>query len=197
MKPTSLLLAASLALAAPMANAAVVFEDTFDADSAGVASYVTTTTLTNWTASLGNLDILGPAYGCTGCIDLDGSGSPFALTLNTNDAFNFVTGFTYTLELFLSGGTANDGLVVQVGSFGASFSGYSFPTVLSLIFAPAADFSSEISIFVQGTPDNFGPYLDRVLLTSTPSAVPLPASLPLLAFGLGGLALMRRRRQAA
>jgi len=50
-----------------------------------------------------------------------------------------------------------------------------------------------LSFAAAGTEDTLGGFLDTVSISSTVSSVPLPPALPLLAAGIGLIALMRRR----
>jgi hypothetical protein len=181
------------------AQAATVtlFDDDFTADSAGVSGFVTVTDLTRWTVTQGNVDILGSAFGCTGCIDLDGTASPATAIIETKDTFDFLGGVTYTFQLFFSGGTEAEEVTLSLSGGSISEVHGNGASVFDAFASWPSDFSSTIRIGVGGPVNNLGPYLDRVLVTYEAAVIPLPAAAPLLLAGLvamGALALRRRRR---
>lgn len=191
---------AALLAGALSAQAATVtlFDDTFDADSAGVSGYKTVTDLANWKVTQGNVDILGTAYGCTGCVDLDGTSATAPAKLETKQVFTFLDGITYTFSLFFSGGSQQE--TVTLGAIGSSFSflAGNGASVFTTSIAGTA-LTSPLFISLSGPVNNIGPYLDRVLITyeSDISPVPLPAAAPLLLAALGGLGMAARRRRRA
>ena len=78
-------------------------------------------------------------------------------------------------------------LTLFSGSFNTSTSG-TFGFVESFVIPGQSDY------FINMAADQWKGPMD-FYLTAEPSAVPLPAALPLLAAGLGGLALVARRRR--
>ncbi|TGD42369.1 VPLPA-CTERM sorting domain-containing protein [Pseudotabrizicola sediminis] len=193
------LAAAALLAGALSAQAATVtlFDDTFEADSAGVSNFITVNNLTNWNVTQGNVDILGAGFNCTGCIDLDGTGGGVPAKLETKQSFSFLDGITYTFSLFFSAGSAEE--TVTLGAIGSSFSFLAgkVPSVYTTSVVGSA-LTSPVFISLSGPVNNIGPYLDRVLITyDAPSPVPLPAAAPLLLAALGGLGLVARRRRRA
>ena len=81
-----------------------------------------------------------------------------------------------------------NGVLSQTESF-AWNDGY---TTFNIAFTVAANTSGSIFFQDQGN-DNLGVILDRVSVSEA-AVVPLPASLPLILAGLGGLGLLRRRK---
>ena len=204
----SFIAAAAIALAPGVASAATttLFYDDFDAEVAGAASTVQTTNytgLTNWTITDGTVDLFtnggfGLPCGSAGCLDLDGS-SGNAVTMQTNAAFNFLAGANYTLSLGFSGKNGNGAETVYYAFAGATPGTFSSPVGSQV----ATNVQTSVSFGASGSGvivieslggDNFGMLLDWVSLTSTTTAVPLPAGLPLLVAGLGVFGVMRRRQ---
>jgi hypothetical protein len=60
-----------------------------------------------------------------------------------------------------------------------------------------AGWTSTVGLQINLGPDAWDVGIDNVVYSATPSAVPLPAALPLLLVALGGLGLAARRRKAA
>jgi hypothetical protein len=181
--------------ASAQAATVTLFDDNFNADSDGVVGFITVTELTNWNVTQGNVDILGSGFGCTGCIDLDGTFSTETAIIETKDTFTFLGGVTYTFQLFFSGGTEAELVTLSVSLGSISETHGSGPSVFTAFGSSFSDFSSTISIAVGGPVNNFGPYLDRVLVTYETAAIPLPAAAPLLLAGLGALGLVAARRR--
>jgi hypothetical protein len=173
-----------------------LFDDDFNVDSFGVSGYDTRTTLNKWNILQGNVDALGTAYGCTGCIDLDGTSATAPAVLQTKDALTFQNGVTYLFQLFFSGGSQAETITLSVvGS--VNFVAGSGVSVFSHAETAFGTITSPMMISLGGPVDNFGPYLDRVLITYDDgvAAVPLPAAAPMLLAGLGAMGAMARRRR--
>ncbi len=198
----SLILSGAFAVCGAIAtNAAtvVVFDDNFNADSAGISGFSTVTELKNWNVTQGNVDILGTGFACTGCIDLDGSFSPAPAVLVTKDTFEILADILYTVTLFFADGTEAEVLAADFGgeTVFAALIGLTESVVLEVL--SDADSESILSLTLFATPNNFGPYLDRVLITYEAediAPVPLPAGAPLLLAGLGAFGLLSRRRRS-
>jgi hypothetical protein len=196
-----------LAFAAQSQAAAVLFEDNFDTNTISVPG-----TPAGWTAFQGSVDRIGqigasmahnflPGNGIY--IDMDGTSFPYAEGgIHTNQVFNLVPGYTYTLSYDLAGSQRGDGsnrvdayipgaLVATTRTL-ANMAGF---TTFTDTFTVAAPVMAEIFFrAVTRVSDNIGLLLDNVKLT----AVPLPAAVWLLLSGIAGLgAFARRRREAA
>lgn len=200
MKKSVLALAAAVVMTASASQAAVVFSDDF-------SSYGSTTRLNapdtlfggNWSTAGGTIDYLaaGDSFGnlCVGggnCIDLDGSTAQAGVFSSKT----FGAG-RYTLDISM---------------FGSQRSGYEAETVTitlgnwSVTLGPINTFDDASNSWTFTTTggaigfsnaggDNVGAILTGVTL----SAVPLPATAPLLLAGLGliGAAAKRRRKSAS
>ena len=192
---------AVLAFAMP-AGAATMFQDTFVADAQPGSGFDTVTSLTNWTVTAGNIDIFRASSAPGGVIDLDGSSSQAPAVMTTTQSFAFLMNATYTLSLEFVVGTQQDAMTASIGAFVLSLPGGFSPLGnYELTFTALSDFSAPITLAMGPQPNNFGPYLDTVTLTSdglpTTAPVPLPAAAPMLLAALGGLGVMSRRHKRA
>lgn len=197
----ALLASASLALCSTAANAAIVFQDNFDAEALELNA-----SLDNWDVTAGSVDVIGnPGFfdflpGNGRYLDMDGT--TFAAgTIFTKTTFSFLAGITYTLSFDLAGnrqgaGAADivpgfDRIVAAIdGNILTAHAWWEQPfATYTLTFTPGASFSSKISFQAFGA-DNQGPLLDNVVL----SAVPLPPAVWLLGSALLGLIAVGRRR---
>ena len=193
--------ALAVCLFAGGANAAVIFDDNFDDETAQLnqANFV------NWIVANGTVDIVANDtfnINCVGnvgnCVDLDGS------TFNAGDLVSqilFEPG-DYLLTFDYRGNQRNDGtdtMLVTMGLLSESFSlsgQTGFSTVArSLTVGPEGDNLT----FSHAGGDNIGLILDNVRIESaapSPSATVIsePASLGLLATGLVGAGFIMRRR---
>ncbi|MBL4811099.1 MAG: VPLPA-CTERM sorting domain-containing protein [Rhodobacteraceae bacterium] len=115
--------------------------------------------------------------------DFDAGVNGDELVFNDNGGF-FPVGSSLTLyDLDFSGGETLVG-------FDLSY------TSLDNLAYTFTDTSITFTYATSGTGPNFGAAIYGTFLT-VPSAVPLPASLPLLIAGLGGLTALRRKRRAS
>lgn len=143
------------------------------------------------------------AGGTGGCVDLDGSTSDAGVLLST--PFAITAGSSYTISFDLAGNgrrPSSDSVLFGFtgGLFDDAISGIAWDQpFINYSYTFDALIGGPFSFFIGAVGgDNFGPLLDNVLITSIDRpelpAVPLPATLPLLAGALGGLALWRRRK---
>ncbi len=195
MKSLALLTAALLATTA---QAQTVFSDNFEAAALGLNATPAGWTVTN---AGGTVDVIGGSlFGnlCAGsgqCIDLDGS-TGLAGVLSRQ--VNLTAGTTYTLSFDIAGNRRGAGTETGVVTLGNSTLNYSLTDssasaayqTMSLAFKPTSTGSYALS-FANFGGDNQGAILDNVALTA---AVPEPASAALMLLGLGGVALLKRRR---
>lgn len=194
--------AAVLCTSLGTANAAVIFADNFNSDPKGLGL----TSLTNWTATSGDVDVIGPGFfdfypGNGNYVDMNGNDNA---TLRSS-LLNFVVGKVYTLTFDFGynkgSGPTNEQLDVGVGSttlasLGAALLATANPGFKSYSVSFKATSATASLFFADPKPspnDNGGPVIDNVVV----STVPLPAAAPMLLAGLAGLgALARRRRRA-
>ncbi|WP_425038562.1 VPLPA-CTERM sorting domain-containing protein [Primorskyibacter sp. S187A] len=205
MKPI-LFAALALSLSSPAFAASVLFEDDFENNTAGANR-----TPSGWSAVSGAVDITGPGYfpqicyNTGNCIDLDGSSGTVG-HIQTTQSFTLTTGalysltFDYTWNYFQQQNP--NSMNFGVGGFSDSLTTTGTRTSDGTGAYESLSFSflgngSTGAIFFQhlGASDLGGIVIDNVTLTETPvtAPVPLPAGLPLLLAGLGGLALARRK----
>ena len=207
-----------VALAAGSAHGAPIFVADFDNEVSNSAPYVASdfNGFSQFDVADGTVDLVvgfhnGAGVACPGntggCVDLDGS-SGNAGIMTSKAAISFQPGFDYMLSLVLSGsrrGSATEtdtveirilnGILATQSVTKAPSEGYE---TYSYAFTVASNTSGQIQIENLGG-DNIGLLLDSVTLTEVASstAVPLPATLPLLAAGLGLLGYAGRRKKAA
>ncbi len=198
------LLASALLVSTTVAShAAVIFSDNFNAAPQGLS-----TTPTGWVADYGSVDVIGTGFfdfypGNGNYIDMNGSTGQSG-GIHTANAFNFLAGKTYTVSFnygnnaFSAGNGSTETLIADV----LGFPGVTINQIGSIVsyltsgfsFTPTANFSSALYFKGSGSNDgdNGGIVLDNVSL----SVVPVPATFPLLAAGLGVLGFASRRRRA-
>ena len=181
------------------AQAVVVFSDNFDADTRGNRR----TSLINWTATVGNVDILGvggganPYVGYGRYVEMAGSNPGSGVgRIETRTSFNIVSGTTYTIKFDLGvDGTTAETLRFGIGSIFQTINiaaGGIGPGMLTKTFTfLAASNQSNVKLFFQTFgANNRGPIVDNVSL----SAVPIPGAAMLLLSGLAGVAGLGRMR---
>ena len=195
-----LALATAFALC-PVANAATVFSDNFDANATGLNAVPT-----GWTVSSGTVDIIGNGFfdlipGSGKYIDLDGSTSDAGVLAKT---LSLVAGTHYTAFFDLAGNHRNGATETVTGIFGIGLGNVSATyslaqnagwTHYSLSFTPTTTQNYVLSFSNFGG-DNVGMLLDNVSVVST-APVPEPETYAMMLAGLGLLALIRRRRRIA
>lgn len=192
------LAAFALALLSTASQAQTVFSDSFETASLGLNATPAGWAVTN---PGGTVDVIGGAlFGslCGGsgqCIDLDGS---TGLAGVLSRSVNLNAGTTYTLGFDIAGNRRGAGTETGVVTLGGATLNYSLTDssaaaayqTLSLSFTPSSTGVYTLS-FANFGGDNQGAILDNVTLTA---AVPEPASAALMLLGLGGVALLKRRR---
>ena len=215
------LICAFVALSIGAAHSAPIFEEYFTDEASSLITGVTGnfTGFNQFAVTDGTVDFVKGAGGgvsCVdsisgGCVDLDGSTTNAGVMTST--AISFATGFDYTLSLVLAGSMRNstsptDTVLIEIlnGVLGPQsvtkaasegFATYSYTFTVASNTSGSIRIENSGSIFGQPG-DNGGLILDSVVLTGVAStAVPLPASLPLLAAGIGVLGFVGRRKKAA
>jgi hypothetical protein len=196
---------AAAGLASVPSHAAVVlFQDSFDTDSA--SSVLNFSAFNNWTVGNGTVDYVRSGdfgiacFGGTGgCVDIDGSTGNGG-RIETKTSFNLLASETYQLTIRYSGnqrlGPA-DSLSIGVASF-----------TLGIVVSPSTPFTlqtltvgglaeSGVLFIETSSADNIGPIIDDVTFTCTtckPTSVPEPSALALLSIGLIGCLRFARSR---
>lgn len=203
---TGLATGAGLFLATLPAAAATIFVEDFDAENGG-ASQLNYSGFAQFTVARTAVDLIASggfgitcAGGAGACVDLDGSNSQAGLIESIG--IGLVAGTAYELRFDVSGNQrtgATDSMLYGItgGQFAGGpitkAGGDPFETIVAGFTATA---TGTFSIFFDHAGgDNIGLILDNVSLASIDGTtpVPLPASLPLLALGLGAIGLARRR----
>lgn len=201
----------ALGLLGGAAQAATVLADDFEIIGKGEKKNFNN--FLNFTVSDGTVDYIRTgtyqlqcAGGTGGCVDLDGS--TYDAGVMTSSLFTITAGSSYTINFDLAGnGRGNRNAAarasdsVAFGITGGMFSdsigniawNQAFTTYSYTFVAPTSGLFSFYIGALGG--DDYGPLLDNVLITSADvPAVPLPATLPLLAGAIGAVALWRRKR---
>ncbi|MES2625401.1 MAG: PEP-CTERM sorting domain-containing protein [Pseudomonadota bacterium] len=189
----------------PVQAGTILFQDNFDADYG--TSSLNFNSFANWNVDDGTVDyIRAPNVwsidNCVGgCIDIDGStGNGGRMSSKTN--FNLLASNTYRISVDVSGNQRTDSLEnLTIGlsslisfSFNAIAAGDIFSTYSGMF----SGFAGLSSLFLETqSNDNVGAVLDNVMLECVScqptSSVPEPGVFGLLALGLAGLGVMRKR----
>jgi choice-of-anchor C domain-containing protein len=201
------ILLAALALCAAFsgaASAATVTNGSFEGPGTFTGTFQTigagSGALTGWTVNSGNIDLIRTYWAsAAGNYSLDMTGNRAGTISQT--VTGLIAGRNYILSFAMAGNPDRAGAKILTASVGATSQVFSFDstgktrnamgwTTMTMGFTAAA--SSQILRFVSGSSGVHGAALDDVKIDLAP--VPLPAAGALLLAGLGGLALLRRRK---
>ena len=203
-------LAAAMLAAASSAHAVQVFFDDFESDTISAGDfdvYGSGSTdgpdLVKWTILQGNVDIVSSsAFPCAGnqCIDVDGTGSPAPLIMQTKATFSANLGDKIFISFTYFGTNSGDfdPFVLSFGGLGIHMHADLFlPQTFNIgPFSPRNTIVDQPLILeVLEAPNNFGPFIDNIGLEIVSQPIPVPATALLLASGVAGLAGMRARRK--
>jgi hypothetical protein len=209
MKLKTLALAAVVGMACASSQAAVVFQDNFDADNP--SSALNFNSLINWTVAGGTVDYIrsgGFGITCAGgtgaCLDLDGS-TGNAGRIVSRTAFSLIGGDSYLIEGLVSGnqrGGSSDSVIVGLiddatntvatsATFSGILPGRPFQITQLMVTATSGNFR----VFWEGVgADNVGVILDNVTFSDATTRVPEPGTLALAGLGLLAAVSLRKRR---
>ena len=194
----TLLTAASITAA----NAAVIFQDDFEADTVGVP----VSSLINWDITAPTLDLVGGSsfgYLCNNnaggnCIDMEGSPGNGAMTTKTG--LNLLAGsYVFSFD-FGNNGTSDNSMLFSLGNIigGTINSGAAQANIYeayNIGFTLAADVNNVfISFASAGSLNNQGTILDNVRLESVSANVQVPAPGIALFLMLGIVGLFLRKK---
>jgi hypothetical protein len=137
------------------------------------------------------------------CIDLDGTGGNSQGVLRSNTAFTLMPGVNYFLSFDLIGSQRGNttSATVTFGPFSQTFTLASSDVSSGIVSNELVTVSAPTTTFLtftSDTPGNVGTVLDNVVITSSGNpvtGVPEPGTLGLLALGLAGVGLARRKRR--
>lgn len=191
---------AAAMLSAGQAGAAVLLSDNFNSETQGLNQ----TSFANWAVTGGSVDVIGTGFfdlypGNGNYVDLAGSTGTGG-TLTSKQSYSIAPGESFDLKFDLGGSARGTNDVVTV-----SLAGTTLATLNTLSSDPLAQHSLSLTnntgsilsgflSFRNVTGGTQGAILDNVVLSSLSGEVPEPASLALLALGLGVLLLKRPSR---
>lgn len=203
-----LVLGAILATMAPMVSAATIVNGSFEQTSlTGAAGFTTlsagNSAVSGWTVSTGTIDYIRTAWKSSAganSVELNGTGAGSISQLITG----LLEGRSYEVYFDLSanplGGNASKLLAVSAGQDSRVYTvkGTGKTTTnmgwTQKLFTFTALGVSELLTFRSMSAGAYGAAIDNVSLKLQP--IPIPASALLVLTALGGLALMKRRKQA-
>ncbi len=185
------------------ANAATITNGSFE--GLGTPGFVTenapSLAITGWTIGGHSVDWINdywePQDG-SNSVDLNGNGQG-SIFQTISD---LIVNTTYKVTFYLGGNSDGAPTIKNVGvDVGLGQQAFTFDTTGTDIPSPmnwaeysyvfTATSTSQVLTFASLDSGSFGAALDNVSI----STIPIPASLPLLLAGLGGLAMIRRRRK--
>lgn len=149
----------------------VVFQDTFDGEPLGLG----VTTLTNWTVTAGNVDVIGPGFfdlfpGNGNYLDMDGTCGSATIV---STPINLIPG-TYQLSFEIGnnpfGGGGSNGLQVSLGTvFSQFFPAQSAltPTTVAIVVTTYPPTTASLVFQETGPSDCGGAVLDDVKLEAS------------------------------
>lgn len=194
----------ALGLVGSAAQAATLVADDFEIIGKGEEKNFNN--FLNFTVTDGTVDYIRTgiyglkcAGGTGGCVDLDGSSG--AAGTMTSNPFAVTAGSGLTISFDLAGNgriNTSDSVVFGIaGLFEGAIDNIAFDQVFTTYtYSFLAPVDGQFSFFIRALGgDYYGPLLDNVRITASDvPAVPLPATLPLLAGAFGAFALWRRKR---
>jgi len=195
----ALLTSAVLMVAAPFANASILVNGGFEANSISKVYDTFTSGIAGWNINVGSIDLIKnywtPASGSYS-IDLDGNERG-----EISQTFATVIGQKYYLSFDLAGNTDRGSIKDVLVEVGDQSQSYSFDVTgknhtnmgwVSKGFTFTADGTSETLYFKSQTPGAWGVALDNVSVTP----VPEPESYAMMLAGLGLMGAIARRRKS-
>jgi hypothetical protein len=186
-----------------VASAATLLSDNFNAENSGIGAG-NYTGFVNWNVTRGSVDLIGngsvdfffPDNGLY--LDLDGSTSA-AGKLESKNTYSFNAGDTINLDFKLAGSQRGDvnSVTVSLGSlYNEVFtlpSATPFTTITRSFIVASA--TSTGLIFDHAGSDNFGLFLDNVVLSSTSASTAVPEPFTIIGTLIGGTTAVRMRKK--